>query len=381
MTTGARYSYTDTTAQKRSVSDLIFMMDWTKAPLLNIFGMTEKNARKFKLLNWPSTKAEIIEDSMSPYTTTIAEDLDNSETGVDVATGTGQYFRTGDVVKVDSEYMIVASVSTDTLTVSGRGYAGSSAASHSTGATIELVTRAMPEAADFTTGHTTARTAPYNYTQIISEAAQVSRTQQRMSQYAISDELDYQVTKLFNDGGNAGKLPQLLQKTFYHSLRVQRSGSANGSMGGMKTFVATNVYNLASAAITRAAIHTAIRAIRQAGGECTHLVTGAWGIEKITAMYEGMVRTTRDEKRGGSEITMVKTPHGEVELVYDWMCPESEYYFVNEAKVGWLPFDAFKVEEIAKRGDYYVKDVVGEYTFLVANEESHAYIYGASTTK
>lgn len=378
MTTGTLYSYSDTTAQKRAVSDLIFLMDWTKAPLLNIFGMTEKNSRKFKLVNWPSTKVELIEDSMSPYADQLAEALDDNETGVDV--DNGAYFRKGDVIKVDSEYMIVASVSSNTLTVV-RGYAGSTAAAHDDDSAVELVTRAMPEASDFTTGHTTSRTAPYNYTQIISEAAQVSRTQQRMSQYAINDELDYQVTKLFNDGGNAGKLPQLLQKTFYHSLRAQRTANVYGSMGGMKTFVSTNVYNLASAAITRAHIHTAIRDIRQAGGEVTHLVTGSWGIEKITAMYEGLIRTTRDEKRGGSEITMVKTPHGEVELVYDWMCPESEYYFVNEAKVGWLPFDAFKVEEIAKRGDYYVKDVVGEYTFLVANEESHAYIYGASTTK
>lgn len=378
MTTGALYSYSDTTAQKRAVSDLIFLMDWTKAPLLNIFGMTEKNLRKFKLVNWPSTKVELIEDSMSPYADQLAEALDDSETGVDV--DTGEYFRQGDIIKVDSEYMIVASVSSNTLTVV-RGYAGSTAATHADDSAVELVTRAMPEAADFVTGHTTSRTAPYNFTQIISEAAKVSRTQQRMSQYAINDELDYQVTKLFNDGGNAGKLPQLLQKSFYHSLRAQRTANVYGSMGGMKTFVTTNVYNLAAAAITRAHIHTAIRDVRQAGGEVTHLVTGSWGIEKITAMYEGLIRTTRDEKRGGSEITMVKTPHGEVELVYDWMCPESEYYFVNEAKVGWLPFDPFRVEEIAKRGDYFVKDVVGEYTFLVANQESHAYIYGASTTK
>ena len=380
MTTGTRYSYSDTTAQKRSVSDLIFMLDWTKAPLLNIFGFTEANQKKIKAVNWPSTKLEWLEDSMAPVATTIAEDLDDSETGVDVATGKGEYFRKGDVVKVNSEYMIVSSVATDTLTVV-RGYAGSTAAVASSGAAIEIVTRAMPEASEATTGHTTARTAPYNYTQIISEAASVSRTQQRMSQYGIKDELNYQVAKLFNDGGNAGRLPQLLQKTFYHTLRAQRSGSVYGSMGGFKSLVTTNVYNLATAAITRAAIHTAIRDIRQDGGEATHLVTGAWGIEKITAMYEGLVRYTRDEKRGGSEITMVKTPHGEVELVFDWMCPESEYYFVNASKCGWLPFDAFKVDEIAKRGDFYVKDVVGEYTFFVANEKSHAYIYGASTTK
>lgn len=380
MTTGTRYSYTDTTAQKRSVADLIFMLDWTKAPLLNVFGFTSANLKKLKPVAWPNVKLEWIQDRMSPFETTIAEALADNDTGVDVATGKGEYFRKGDIVQVDSEYMLVTAVAADELTVT-RGYGGSSAAAHDTASEIEIVTRAMPEGADYTTGHTTTRSLGYNYTQILSEAAQVSRTQQRMSQYGIKEELDYQVAKLFNDGGSAGKLAMLLQKTFYHSLRVQRSSGSYGSMGGFKSFVTTNVQSLGGVAVQRSHIHTAIRNIRQAGGEATHLVTGAWGIEKITAMYEDLIRTTRDEKRGGSEITMVKTPHGEVELVYDWMCPDGEFYFTNEAKLGWLPFDEFKAEEMAKRGDFYVKDVVGEFTFFLVNEESHALITGAATDK
>ena len=40
-----------------------------------------------------------------------------------------------------------------------------------------------------------------------------------------------------------------------------------------------------------------------------------------------------------------------------------------------------KAEEIAKRGDYFVRDVVGEYTFFLVDEESHGLIYGAATDK
>ena len=107
MTTGARYSYTDTTADKRSVSDLIFLMDWTKAPLLNIFGMTEKNSRKFKIVNWPSTKVELIEDSMSPYADVMNDSggISNSDTTMTVTNGA--YFRKGDLLKIESEYVMV----------------------------------------------------------------------------------------------------------------------------------------------------------------------------------------------------------------------------------------------------------------------------------
>lgn len=74
----------------------------------------------------------------SAFQTTIAEDLDASETGVDVASGQGSNFATDDIVLVGSELMTVGSVATDTLTVT-RGTKGSSAATHSNGANIFLV--------------------------------------------------------------------------------------------------------------------------------------------------------------------------------------------------------------------------------------------------
>lgn len=379
MTTGTRYSYTDSGVNMRSIADAVFMIDWTEAPLLNILGFGPENVRKFELVNWPSTKVEWIEDTMSPYTTTIAEDLDDSETGVDVATGTGSYFRQGDIVSVDSEYMLVTSVSTDTLTVT-RAYGSTTAASHTSGATITLLTRAMPEASDAVTGHTTTTSQPYNYSQIISEAAKASKTSIAIKKYGIEDELDYQVSKLFANQGSAGKLAQFLQRTFYYGKRVQRSSSAYGSMGGFATFVTTNVSNLASASLQRSDIHTKVRQIRDAGGMCTHVITGSWGLEKINAMYEGTIRTTRDETRGGSEITMIKTPHGEVEVVYDWMCPAGYMYFLNAEKCGWLPVRPFESGKIAEQGDYFLTDVVGEFSFALANEESHGLIYGFSTS-
>lgn len=73
----------------------------------------------------------------SAFQTTIAEDLDASETGVDVASGQGSNFANNDVVLVGSELMAVTNVSSDTLTVT-RGANGSTAATHSNGANIFL---------------------------------------------------------------------------------------------------------------------------------------------------------------------------------------------------------------------------------------------------
>ena len=158
MATGTRSTLTDTGNQKRAISDAIFMIDWTKAPLLNLFGINAES--KFQLVNWPSTKAEIIEDTMSPYTTTLNGAHNNSTTTIAVAAATGAYFRQGDIILIDTEQMLVTSVSSDNLTVATRPYGSTSAASHSSGATVTLTTRAMPEGSDFTTGHTTTTTQP-----------------------------------------------------------------------------------------------------------------------------------------------------------------------------------------------------------------------------
>jgi hypothetical protein len=69
--------------------------------------------------------------------TTLAEDLDDSETGVDVASAMG--FTGGDFrILVDSEIMKVTGVSGTTLTIA-RGQEGTAATAHSNGATVKHV--------------------------------------------------------------------------------------------------------------------------------------------------------------------------------------------------------------------------------------------------
>jgi hypothetical protein len=387
MTTGTLYSFSDTGNNMRSIADVVNMIDWQEAPLLRIFGFNSANVKKFRLVNWPALKAELIEDTMPSFTTTLAEEIDGTtEDAWTVAASTGQYFRTGDLIGVEDangqilEKAVVDSVSTDTITVKARGYGATSATLLASGLTVRLLTRVMPEGANYTTGYTTSTTQPYNEAQIISEAVKVTKTALAVQKYGIDDLMDYQVAKLFADGGAAGRLAQYLERTFYYGERVARDGSNDGSMGGFETLVTTNVTDLNQAAITKADIHTKVRQIRVAGGKVTHLITGAWGMEKLTSMYEDTIQTTRDETIGGSEIQTIMTPHGKVKLVYAWMCPEDRYYFVNADKAGWLPLRDFARGKIAEQGDFFVSDVVGEYTFLVASEKSHGLIKEASTT-
>jgi hypothetical protein len=78
---------------------------------------------------------EVLETS----TATLAEDLDTSETAVDVSSGA--VLEVGQTILIDSEQFFITNISTNTLTVDPRGTVnGTSAATHSNGATIRVYT-------------------------------------------------------------------------------------------------------------------------------------------------------------------------------------------------------------------------------------------------
>jgi hypothetical protein len=74
-------------------------------------------------------------------TTTLNEDLDNSETSIDVASASG-LLSAGTIV-IDTEVITYSGVSTNTLTGCVRGADGTTAATHSTGAIVTQVTSAF----------------------------------------------------------------------------------------------------------------------------------------------------------------------------------------------------------------------------------------------
>lgn len=76
--------------------------------------------------------------SATPYEdsgTTTAEELDASETGVDVVSGPA--LEVGQTILVEAEQMYVTAISTNTLTVK-RGVNGTTAATHTTGKTVYI---------------------------------------------------------------------------------------------------------------------------------------------------------------------------------------------------------------------------------------------------
>jgi hypothetical protein len=383
MATGTRTTYTDTGNIKRSIADAIAFIDPNEAALLDLFGVN--NVKKFDFINQPNTKYEWLEDSMPVRTGTIAEAMDDSETGLDLTTGEGALLKKGDVLLIDTELFLVSSLATDTATVV-RGYAGSTAAAHSNGAAWKLATIARIEGDDFTTGYTTTLSIPYNYTQILSEAVKVTGSQQKNTQYGINDEMAKHISRLIGGGygmgarNKAGKLALMLQNTFYHGRRYIGTDAIPRSMGGFEYFVTTNVTDLSSVPLLRSHVENLQQSCFDYGGDPDALICNSWVRRKLTTIYKENIETSVDTERGGHTITHIHTDLGKLRIVLDRFCPTDRLYMVEKDKVGWFPFRPFDIYDRASTGDYVVKDVLGEYGFVVMNQKAHGYLKNVSTS-
>jgi len=232
MPAGKVTTYTNTLAQKRGVTDLISTIDPMDVPLLNALGYGSANIKKFRLVNFPSTMYEWLEDTYSAGNASAAASVtqltnDTTYTALVVTSGEGVKFQVGDVLALDSELVWVSSISTDTLTIT-RGFGGTTQATHASTVTVTLRTRARVEGADANDSPTTNPTSGYNYTQILQKTINVTRTRQKVSQYGIEDEYDYQTQKAMEE------LAVLGNNIAYYGKRAAGSASAARGAGGGK---------------------------------------------------------------------------------------------------------------------------------------------------
>lgn len=364
------YSYSDTTPQKRAVADYIDIITPEDAPLAKFLGMNGSPSQ-FKIVNWPETKVEWLEDELAVMTDTLAASCESDATTVQVTDGSVHHV--GDQWLIDSEYIWVSSISTNTVTVVRNK--GGTQASHASGASIERVGNARLQGADGSYDRAVNDiSAPYNYSQIFQDDLQVVETEQAVQKYGIARTFDYQAAKRVKE------LTILIDKTLYHGTRVAASSGVPGMMGGLATFITNNTTNMNNAALTPKALEDAVQSAWEDGGAPDTIICNAFVKRKIKSFYEGSVRTTRDEKRGGIVIDEVETDFGVLKILRDRWCPSTKLWIVESQYLGILPLRPFFQEPLAKTGDSVKGQVIGEYTFVCKNDKAHAHIYGISTT-
>lgn len=333
------------------------------------------NDGKFEFINTPGVKYEWLEDTYAPTSDTANEaDLESDSTTTVMTVSNGEYFHVGDVLQIDSEYMIVSSISGDEVTVE-RNHGGTQA-THASDSTVYIRSQARKEGASASDSPAVEATTGYNYSFILHKNIEIARSNQLLPRYGVPNLVDREIDK-----GMLELMRFLTQKPYY-GIRDAGSGSANRDCGGFDTFITTNLYDQSSVRLSRSALDTANRAIYDAGGVAKLIVCGAFQQQIISDMFEGYVETTRSEQMGGVTIKRIQMALGNVvDVLVDRYCPAASLWMLDTDKVGFIPIDDFFYEDLGKTKDTAAYgQIVGEYGFVVQVEDHHAKIYNLATS-
>jgi len=366
-------SYSDTTPQKRMITDVISLIDPFDAPLIEALGGLDGASGKFRFVNEKETVCEWLEDTLNPIDT--ADGLNGSiaSTVTTITVNDASELSIGDIILIDSEYMWVSSIGASEVVTVTRAFQGSSA-SHADAVAYSIVGQARLEGAESSAQPFTDRTTGSNATQIMHKEIKVSRTQRQIAQYGIADEFLYQQNKAVPE------LMRLLERHFYNNSAA-KAGSATTprAMAGEQAFITGNVTTGAS--LAQSQFENAVKLAFNDGG------MGPWtaalhadNLQKVKNFYDSsnFLRVDRAEQTVGMVIESVLTPYGVVDLLLDRWAKSTRIPLIDPKHAGFKTFYPFTFEPLAKAGDYDKGEMVGEFTLCLRQGNAHAVLTAVS---
>ncbi len=366
-------TYSDTTPQKRVITDAIAMMDPVDTPFLDRIGGLDGASGKFNFVNGESTHPEWLHGSLPALTSTLqAATIASNATSVTVADASP--YKVGHIVEIDAQQFWVSAVNktTEVLTVASLG---GTEASHATGASVNIVGQARVEGADSDTSPSTGVTTASNYTNIFHAEIKVSETENVISKYGIGNRFDYEANQ---------KVPLLMREIEMQILKnaIISAGSASTPrvMGGIPAFLTEN--SASGATLSRAKIEAVTKLIFDDGG------MGPWVMPMTSTDYAyikqflentGYLRVTQDETEVGMKNpAVIHTAYGDVYPMLDRWAVTGKAYLVDVNNVGMLTLRPFTQVPLGKNGDSERGEVKGEFTLCVRLPNSHGYLHSIS---
>jgi len=352
-----------------------------KTPLLTMFGMGAPiNTR-------PHYFGQSFRVALE---TTVAEALDNSETGIDVASGTGKLFQKNTLFEVvdfiagsstildqsTAEVMLVtADPAADTLTVE-RGYAGTSAVSHSSGAFLRIIGIAEAQLTTHSISPVARGTRNYNYVQRMAggvkqdKAAQSTPTWEHKSNPMIAD---------FEEEQKRQKL--LLEMSIWHGRRYAGNNDTTpkpATMGGLGVFITTNVTNMAQAKLTPRVLEAELRDLAKNtdGGPEGLMLLMSYETAAIFDMLIDPIRmATANDNELNLTIERVKFRFGTFDIMVSHNAPNGVIYGIRKENIKVRPFEGLNWHVSKKEGKVHGVDhdewyVSGDFTLEVLKEHS-----------
>ena len=365
-------TYVNTAENKRVITDYIALLDPSDAPFIEAIGGLDGAASKFRFTN-QGTLVEWIEDTLAPLTGVFALTATaNSVTSVtSLKVADGNMVQPGHILLTGTELLWVSANSSGTLTVT-RSLGDSTMVTLATDASFSIVGMARLEGADSDPIGYTDLSTNSNYTQIFHKEIKQTGTAPYQDRWGMTDQMQYESAK------SIPEMMRLIERTLQYGKRSAGSTTTPRMMGGYQEFITTNKAsgaNMSVSSLIPGIIEDAVELIYNAGGAGDFLaIVNPATYQKIKNAYDSSsyVRYAPEQNRFGTLVDRIVTPFGDVSFVIDRWQLSNLIPILKLDNVGMLTLRPWQVEDLAKTGDAEKKQLVGEYTFCLKLEKSHA---------
>ena len=365
-------TYVNTAENKRVITDYIALLDPSDAPFIEAIGGLDGAASKFRFTN-QGTLVEWIEDTLAPLTGVFALTVTaNSATNVtSLKVADGNMVQPGHILLTGTELLWVSANSNGVLTVT-RSLGDSTMVTLATDASFSIVGMARLEGADSDPIGYTDLSTNSNYTQIFHKEIKQTGTAPYQDRWGMTDQMQYESAK------SIPEMMRLIERTLQYGKRSAGSTTTPRMMGGYQEFITTNKAsgaNMSVSSLIPGIIEDAVELIYNAGGAGDFLaIVNPATYQKIKNAYDSSsyVRYAPEQNRFGTLVDRIVTPFGDVSFVIDRWQLSNLIPILKLDNVGMLTLRPWQVEDLAKTGDAEKKQLVGEYTFCLKLQKSHA---------
>ncbi|MDR2994879.1 MAG: DUF5309 domain-containing protein [Bacillus cereus] len=372
MAVANTYNFQQQVRQMQANVDLIL----TRAPVL--FGLIGTGDALTQ------TKFEGQNDYLNSDTGIVKTAAAADATELVLETGEARKFTENALVQNGLEVLRVVSVDelANKITVQ-RGFDTTTPEAITAKSELKVIARPRPEGEDtFRKNEINDRLVSFNFSQIFSKYASVSRTQQQVNTYGVEDELDYQVNL---------RLQELIREannSLIYGRKYIGSGQQPRSTGGLFAFAneqGSHVQKLGGKEIDAKSLNDAVEQVFVRGGSANTILCAPNVARQITKLGGDTVRTTREDTAAGYQILSFVSdlPGGAISsVVVDQNLPKDRALLLdtNNIKARYLT-PIYDQDATLPGGDYFSRVIRGELGFEIKNaKESIAVLSEISKT-
>lgn len=334
----------------------------------------------------PQKKVEWGNSFLAPTSSTLGAAVTSTSAGtITVASGDGAKFQVNDVLSIDSERLWVTGISADVLTVS-RGFQGTTAATHSNAATVDILGPATMENQDTPISPVARGSLEYNYPQLFDYGLFLSNRENNTNDYEITKGTKYEayLSKIMKEAAIDFEKTAILGKRSAEAAASGPNATAS-TMGGLDYFT-NRSYDMSGAAVTEDQLMQVAQDLWTAVGSekmAKDILVGGFMRRALSSLFNAnRIADTKDQTTT-LVWKQIETDFGPLRFVLSRYIPAGSLYFVNTGDITIHPYKGGTWQEVRlpANGPYVKGRFTGDYTIVFTGNAARAKIVNASTTQ